>query len=210
MPARPNVPNVVKVEFVGTNGSYNWANVLHASWSGASPSVAALTSFATALGALWGTDMKSLYNPAVELESVIITDLTSDTGNQGTANPNIVGTSAGGPTPANAAILVNYPSSIRYRGGHPRTYWPGPSVSELNNEISWTAGLVTAVGTFMTALQNDLSTLTSGGTNLAGQCAVSYVTDKAPRVTPLVMAISNGAFTVEARCASQRRRIGRR
>jgi hypothetical protein len=141
---------------------------------------------------------------------VTITDLTNALGNQGVASPNIAGTAASANTAQNAAILVNYPSSIRYRGGHPRSYYPGAASNTLADDTHWNSTLITNVGTYLTALQNDYNTLTSGGTTLAGQCAVSYVTAGAPRVTPLVMNIAPGSYTVEARIASQRRRIGRK
>jgi len=210
MTARPFVANVVKIEYFGTTGFYNWAVIHHCNWSGASPSVAALDSFATTLGTLWGTDMKAEYGSALFLNTVTITDLTNALGNQGVASPNIAGTAASANTAQNAAILVNYPSSIRYRGGHPRSYYPGAASNTLADDTHWNSTLITNVGTYLTALQNDYNTLTSGGTTLAGQCAVSYVTAGAPRVTPLVMNIAPGSYTVEARIASQRRRIGRK
>lgn len=210
MPARPFVPNVLKVEWFGTTGFYNWAVIHHCSWSGTSPSVAALDSFAATLGALWGADIKTYYAPSTVLETVTLTDLTSALGNQGLANPNTAGSSANIGSPANAAVLVNYPSSIRYRGGHPRSYWPAGNYAALVDDTHWTSAFITQMETFMTALQNDYNTLTSGGTTLAGQCAVSYVTALAPRVTPLVMPIAPGSYTVVARVASQRRRIGRK
>jgi hypothetical protein len=154
--------------------------------------------------------MKASYQSALVLQTITLTDISSSTGNQGVDTPNIAGSNADMNVPQNAAILVNYPSSIRYRGGHPRTYWPGQAYQNLVDDTHWNAATVTSVGTFMTAIQNDYYTLTSGGTNLTGMCAVSYVTAKAARVTPLVMPIPNGSFTVESRVASQRRRIGRK
>ncbi len=210
MPARPYVANVLKVEWTGTTGYYNWAVIHHCSWSGATPVSATLASFATTLAGLWSSDMKAYYNAATVLNSVIMTDLTSATGAQGLDSPNIAGTNADMGTAANAAVLVNYPSSIRYRGGHPRSYWPAPCYGELTDDTHWTAGFITAVGTFTAAVQNDYSTLTVSSTNLTGMCAVSYYTAKALRATPYVMAISNGAYTVVSRIASQRRRIGRK
>lgn len=210
MAARPFVPGVIKVEWFGTTGYYNWAVIHHVQWTGSTPSVAALTAFATTLAGLWGTDMKGNYYSSLVLNTVTLTDISSATGNQGIDTPNTAGTNTAVGAASNAAILVNYPSSIRYRGGHPRTYWPAATYNSMVDDTHWSSSLVTSVNTFMTAIQNAYSTATSGGTNLAGQCAVSYVTGKAPRVTPLVMPISGGAFTTVARVASQRRRIGRK
>lgn len=210
MPARPNVANVIKIVWAGTTGFYNWNVIQHCQWTGSAPSVAALSSFSTTLGALWGSVIKPNYYSSTVLQSVTMTDLTSSTANTGSANPNTAGTDTDAGTAANAAVLVNYPSSYRYRGGHPRAYWPAFGYNQLQDDTHWTSAAVTLMGTFITDIQNDMTTLTSGGTNLTGQCAVSYITAGAARTTPLVMPISNGSFTVEARMASQRRRIGRK
>lgn len=211
MPALPNVPNVCKLVFAGVNGANNFALVMHVAWTGTSPSVASLNSFANSLFGLWGANLAALYPPATILNTVTLTDLTTSTGNQGisTTAPK-AGTSGGAVEPANAAILVNYPSSFRYRGGHPRTYFPCPAAGVITNENTWASTVQTDVGNFMTALGTDLNTLTNGGTTLAGQCAVSYYHALALRATPVVMPIANGVFTVVAKIASQRRRIGRK
>ena len=216
MPARPPVPGVVKIVLQGTMGPYNWACVFHSQWTGATPSVAALTAFATTISGLWASDVKPYMPASTTLVSVVITDISSSTGNQGIFTGNVAGSAAGAAAPSNAAVLINYPSSFRYRGGHPRTYMPPPQITDFLNEYEISTGYVTIVDTWMTAMQGEMNGGTSGGTTLAGQCAVSYIytptggAPGTPRTTPLVMPIAPGSYTVEQRIASQRRRIGRK
>lgn len=210
MPARPYVANVVKIAVEGTIGSHNFAIILHSQYSGSVPTAAELNTAATAMSALWTSGLKPYFSSTVVLSNIVITDLSSATGAQGVWGGTIAGTNAGAATGGNTAILVNYPSSIRYRGGHPRTYLPCPPDNNLATPSTLSAGAITEYTTGWNAFLAYLFGTSLGTTTLAGQCAVSYVTDKAPRVTPLVMPIAQNAITVEAGLASQRRRIGRK
>jgi hypothetical protein len=216
MTALPNVPNVVKIVFFGPLGAYNWANVMHAQWTGTTPNSTALTALGADLAAVWNSDMKAQVLPQCTLQTVTLTDLTTSSGAVGVDTPAIVGTNAGSTLTNNAAILVNFPSSFRYRGGHPRLYLPPSSTANLTNDSTWASGLVTNINTYINALQSAMNGATSGGTTLAGQCAVSYystaITPTPPhrRVTPVIMPIAPGSFTTEAHVASQRRRVGRK
>lgn len=216
MPALPNVPNVLKVVLSGTLGSQNWAIVLHESWSGGGPSVADLDTYATALEASWSTNMKSIFPSDVVLTQIKVTDLTSSTGNQGTWSGSVAGTGSGQINSGNAAVLLNYPSSFRYRGGHPRTYLPPATAADLTNSNTWNGTLTGAVTTGWTAFCVTMNTSSYSSFTCGGQCAVSYVstainpTPPHRRTTPIVMGIPSGTFSVVAKVASQRRRIGRK
>lgn len=208
MPARPPVPNVFKIAFTGLVGTYNFACILHATWSGTTPSAATCIGLATTLNDAWGTNMNSLFNSTVVMENVTLTDLTSSSGASGNYAHNQAGGSAGSEIAGNTSVLVTYPSSFRYRGGHPRTYLPPPPQSLLLNPGELTTGAVTSYGTGWGTLLGTLAGSSAAGTTLTQQCAVSYFTDNAARTTPVVMPISS--YSVQQRLASQRRRIGRK
>jgi len=210
MTARPYVPNVLKCEFEGTVGPFNFAIILHAGWSGTTPTAAILNALATDIVAGWTTGMKPLLAAATILGSVVLTDLSSSTGAQGIDTVNQAGTGTGGSATGNACVLVTYPSSIRYRGGHPRTYLPPPLTGILADDAHITTAGATAWATGWGDVLTTLYGSTSGGTTLAGQCAVSYRTGGAPRTDPLVMPIASGSASVKTQLASQRRRIGRK
>lgn len=210
MTARPYVPNVLKVEFEGTVGPFNFAIILHAGWSGTTPTAAALNALAADIVAGWTTGMKPLLAASTILGSVVLTDLSSASGAQGINTVNQAGTGTGGSATGNACVLVTYPSALRYRGGHPRSYLPPPLTGILADDAHITNAGATAWATGWGDVLTTLYGSTSGGTTLSGQCAVSYVTAKTERTTPVVMAIASGSASVKTQLASQRRRIGRK
>jgi hypothetical protein len=212
----PPAANVLKLQYQGKVGNENWAMIHHCAWSGTTPVTAALDAICAALAAPFTAHLIAVWNDATTLATITATDLTSDTGAQGTAAPALVGTGGGNLVPGSAAVLINFPSSYRYRGGHPRCYLPPFEDSGLTNANTWASSYITNANSFMTALQTLYNSTSSGGTSLAGQCAVSYF-NKALNPTPpylrssaLIMPIANGAYTAEAQVASQRRRIGRK
>lgn len=216
MPALPPVAGVIKIAQSGTIGVYNWANVLHAQYSGGPPDVADLTTFAGALEASWATNIKPLQNSDTILTKIAITDLATTSGALGEWTGSTAGSQSAQINSANACILMDYPSSFRYRGGHPRTYWPPFPAPDLQDAGHWTSG---AVASFVTATEVYLGLLytsTYTSLTLAGQCAVSYVytpvggSPGTRRTTPLVMPITRNSFSVPTEVASQRRRIGRK
>ena len=216
MPALPAVANVLKVAYTGTLGAFNWAVINHCSWSGTTPTVAILDTLAGDLEAIWAAHMIAHFNAPVVLTKVTLTDLTSSSGAQGNWSGTEAGTRGGSTTPANAAVLINYPSSFRYRGGHPRTYLPPGDAADLVDTSHWTTAYQAGVVASWTDLTAGYYGTSSGGTTLGGQCAVSYVytpvggSPGTRRTTPVVMPIAQNTFNVIQQVASQRRRIGRK
>jgi len=154
--------------------------------------------------------MRGLLAPSIVLGSVVLTDLSSASGAQGIDTVNQAGSGGASCATGNACVLVTYPSALRYRGGHPRSYLPPPQINILADDAHITTAGATAWATGWGDVLTTLYGSTSGGTTLSGQCAVSYVTAKAERVTPVVMAIASGSASVKTQLASQRRRIGRK
>ena len=218
MPALPPVPGVVKIVASGDTPVNNWANVFHATFTGASPSFATLSTIATDLSNEWSApnSIQTLQTADTFLTKITVTDLTTDMGAEGVWEGSIQGTNGEDPLPGNVCTLVSYQISRRYRGGHPRTYLNAGGDGNLQDMSHWNTGYVGDVVNAMNIWCNALYTVTSGGTSLTAQCCVSYV-DRASnpippyrRAVPLVEVIGNGVFKAEAQLASQRRRIGRK
>lgn len=210
MPARPFVANVCKCVFSGTISAHNFAIVTHFQYSGTAPTAAQLNTLAADFNSSWASDMSPLLVSNTILTAVTITDLASSLGAQGVAATARTGSNGGTTIGGNTSVLVNYPSSIRYRGGHPRSYLPAPPESELASASTISTGAQTSYTTAWNFVLSNMFGVSIGTFTTAGQCAVSYVTAGAPRVTPVVMPISQSAITVELQLASQRRRIGRK
>lgn len=198
------VPGVIRISLEGNQDGRPWANVFHARYTGGPPTAANLSTY---LSTWYGSAVGALApqaDTATQYTGATATDLSSLTGAQVEVSAPFAGTSGGDLLPSNIAILVNYNSSFRYRGGHPRTYYVGGTQADLANSNTWTSGFVTAA-TSAAAIVTAAFEVGGVGFVPTGQCAVSYKTADDYRVTPLVMPIST--LSVSAGVATQRRRM---
>lgn len=212
------VPGVLKVFLEGfTDGTdtFKWGNVLHFSYSGTAPSGATCATIASSISSQWGTHVASLCPSPTVLKSVSVTDLTSTTSGEGIALVSQAGSRGDDSIPANAAVLVSYPSVLRYKGGHPRTYLYALGNSDLTGAGEWTptAEVSTKWQAFLTACTE----ISVSGCSLTGFVSVRYKGKYLPNNgappwyldTPLVNSIPIADLQVQAQMASQKRRIGR-
>lgn len=211
------VPNVCKVVVSGSTGVRIWANVLHWSYAGAPPTPTQCAEFATGIFNAWQSDVTPLQTTVTSLQKVDVTDLSSNIGGEGSADGDVSGTRSGGELPSSAAVLISYGATLRYRGGHPRTYLLALSDSDLQDAQQWTNTAVTAVNTGWTNFRTAVTALGFGGTNFTSQVAVRYIGKYLPNggpphyylTTPMAMPLPAGDVLVDQQLASQRRRIGR-
>lgn len=201
----PVVPGAIKIEFLWSQEGLPAANVLHASYSSDPPSSGDLQTFAAALGGLFSTDIRSLYTTDTELVAVQCTDLSSDSGGVGLASIGITGTVVGAPCTAQACILTSWKILRRYRGGHPRTYWPAPCIAQISTVNSWYAACTDAFTTFAGDLQAACLVVSYGALDVTDLGTVSYVDSGAPRVDPIFEPFV-GAST-DSLVRTQRRRL---
>jgi len=211
----PFVPGAIKLVTNGTNTENNWANVLHFQYSGPAPTAGFVADTAAEAYNAWEEYLLPLCPPDTTFTGVEVTDLSSDTGAGGEYTAANSGTSTADHLPGGTCVLIDYPSSFRYRGGHPRTYLYIGADENMQDECTWNSAFVTTVtgawGNFISAL----SGTTGGGTTIGLQCAISYVSKTsnpvAPyrRAVPIIMPFPANQFTVQPRMASQRRRVRR-
>lgn len=211
MTALPPVPNVVRATVSGTSSELNWANVMHWRYTGSPPNSASVNDFAAALLGGYNGNMAPIMADDTTITGCVVTDLSSDTSNVGTAEGATAGTLGSEILPANSAALVTYPITVRYRGGHPRQYLFVGTANELQDQSTWTTDFVNDVTDAWAAVQATVTDVSFDGTAYTNQCAVSYRTAKAPRPAPGYLVLNfSSAFNVEVRLASQRRRMRRR
>jgi hypothetical protein len=105
-------------------------------------------------------------SPAYELVQVKVEDLSSATAAVGEAEPTQTGTRTGSAIGIQVAAVLSEEIARRYRGGHPRLYFPFGTVTDLADEQQWTGAFQAALSTswiaFLTALAGDV--WTGGGT----------------------------------------------
>jgi hypothetical protein len=107
----------------------------------------------------FSTNLASLMTADRILNQVRVIDLTSPIGGEGisTSAP-VPGTRPGGVLPASTAVLQSQEVLRRYRGGHPRTYWPFGSDDDLADANTWFAAFVNTVHAALVAHFTDWST----------------------------------------------------
>jgi hypothetical protein len=219
----PVVPNVLKVQLHYLNGSFSWSNALHFAYTGGPYGGSSLTSLAGTTATAWGADMAPQVDTVTSLTGVTITDLSSKSGGVGQVSVSTPGTHVGSPLPDSACVLVNWLISRRYRGGKPRTYFPGGVQTVLNADgRTWTAAFISAFGI---GLSNFLQAIFTNPDAVVGlqSCQVSYYSGFTPvtnqitgrvknvpniRTTPVVDLINS--TSVQPLLGSQRRRLRQR
>nr|CRY95980.1 hypothetical protein [uncultured prokaryote] len=215
MPPLPSVPGVIKVIVSTSRSDTPVENIMHIGYTGALPDSATLTAFM----ATFNPYLADLYNAegstdltGVQVEMI---DLSSDTGATAVAVLTATGVRTGDFAPSSAAVVCSWTIDRRYRGGHPRTYFPFGTAGtyEAGSAKLWDTGFIADVQTLVTTFISSWAGTTTSGTTWVGLVNVSYIdknTNPTPpyrRVTPIVDAITG--WTVKQRICSQRRRLGK-
>jgi hypothetical protein len=220
MTALPPVPATLKVALKGFVDGLDknvWANILHFGYTGSQPGSVALGQMANTIGNNWDTHMGPECPSQVQLQEVQVTDLTSASAGQGSFITTIAGKRGDDSIPANAAVLISYAVSTRYRGGHPRQYLLAGGNADLQGATEWSTLFRAEVEAHWTAFLNSIIGVSAGPATLNTFCAVSYYSGKDPitgkparRAVPLVLVLNASQPHAALGMASQRGRIGRR
>jgi len=220
MPALPNVPQVIKNVLRFTVSEDGAALIrFFLKYSGTAPSNAQLATFAAGIGAAYAANMTPLAGEGVILNDVQSTDLTSSTSGEGFSTEDAAGTRSGDPCPASACVLESLEILRRYRGGHPRIYWPLGIAGDLVNYQEWESSFLTSVASGLNAFYAAVEALTWTGGSIVSPVNVSFYEgftnrtgptgrEKAvatPRSTALVDDIVSSL--IRAGVAQQRRRL---
>lgn len=215
----PNTLRIVLEGFVDTSAADTlWANVLHFSYSGTPPSDTTAQTIAAQVAVAWNANVASLCPSPTTLQVVTCTDLTSTTAGEGEALVLYPGTRGDDSIPANAAVLVSYPSVLRYKGGHPRSYLYVLGNADLQGATNWSTAATAEVQTKWRAFLSAAALVSVSGTSLASFVTVRYRGKFLPNGgpphyylnTPLVNVVPANSAVTRQKMASQRGRIGRR
>jgi hypothetical protein len=100
----------------------------------------------------WTSTLSQSTHNGYTLATLVATDLNSDMGAVAVTNPGTLGgVASASPLDASVCWLINHKVGRRYRGGHPRTYLPGPRIEDLQNGVSWASA---SIGTLTSNWQN--------------------------------------------------------
>jgi len=221
VPPLPDVAKVLKLAFTFSLDEDLGAKVnFFKRYSGTAPSNSELVTFAGDVNGLFDTeDMKTLLSSTYALEDVAVTDLSSATAAFGHDDTGVTGTRAGDIVPASAALVVSHRIGRRYRGGHPRNYWPFGVQNDMQDAQTWTDAFVTECDGVIDAFMGAINAAGWSGAGTLDSVNVSYYegftvfigpTGRArnistPRATPLVDTVT--AHSPRHGIGSQRGRL---
>jgi hypothetical protein len=172
---KPFAPGVLNFKWKHTlGGDLDVLNGFYMSYTGTAPSNAQLVALGAAQAAVWATDFGPLTDADTQLTSIEITDLSSSTSAQGTANVSETGSRSGNYLPASTCVLLNFTVARRYRGGKPKVFLPVGVQGDLNTAQSWQATFITSCVTAWNAIITATIAAPWTGGVIVGQSNVSY------------------------------------
>jgi hypothetical protein len=176
MPALPAVSKVIRtaLRFNSTDADSDIISRFFTSYSGSAPTDAELVAWCTAVAGNFATNCAGLYPSVLQLVEVSAEDLTSATSAVGDYTAAAAGSRSGAPLSAGAAMVISYKIARRYRGGHPRGYWPFGTAADLTTQDEWGSTFLTdALSDFNAFGDANVTSGWSGAGTLAG-VNVSY------------------------------------
>lgn len=212
MPALLPVPSTLRVKFSGIYGSVPWACLFHWQYAGGTPGSSTITQLCAGFRSAWVAQIVPASNVIVRLTHTEAWDLNAPDGAYGSDTTQAAGTRTGQALPANVAVCGTWRVVYRWRGGHPRTYFPIANAPDVTSAHLWDptalATFSNAMGAFLTAMNGVSSGAISGSlicvrrqhTPVRGQPPVNY---DPPLRLPII------GYLVDSRVDSQRRRLGK-
>ena len=175
MPALPPVPKVLKVQYFWTIGADLAADCRqYFEYTGAGASIPDMNTLAGNIASSYATNLAPMAHASRVLTEVLITDLTSPTSSVGSTIVSTAGSRAGGELPASACLLESAEIDRRYRGGHPRTYWPFGTDTDVDTPQLWSTAFVDAAAAALAAHFSDWSTDLVTGIASVAPVNISY------------------------------------
>lgn len=203
----PNVPGIVKLQYfftLGTDSNVMTHLFFGAPGGGAYPGPD-LQGFVNLAHSSYVTNLKSLHTNQTILTKIVVTDLHDPSTIQYQWAGSEPGTRSLGPPSAQVAVIQNMKLARRYRGGHPRVYWPWGNNGDISSPQSWSASFVglcqTGINNYVAALQAYSST----ALNAPQLSNVSYWHAGALRATPVVDVVLSSVINPIP--GTQRRRL---
>lgn len=177
MPALPDVPQVLRITLQLSNSAAAREARVREFWqyTGGPPTDANLDTLATALQTAWGTHIKPVTHQDWSLLDVEIIDLTSPTAAQGLGSGGVqAGSLTGKALPIPAALLWEGKVHRRYRGGHPRGYWPMGDSTYTTDGERWDATPLANMESDINAYHAVVAGASVGSGTMVGRVNVSY------------------------------------
>lgn len=204
MPALADAPGIARVLFRQTLGGANVYNVLHVGRTDLGDTdpipLLEVESIANDAHDAFATHFLPILVAGLVLEETTAQDLTSNTGLASTYSDPTPGTSGAASQPNSVACVISWHTSLRFRGGHARTYIAGAPADAALSSRHFTT-------TFTTALRGAALAFAAASPTGYQYVMLKRITNGAPLTVPVPHPLL--APTVNQRMDSQRRRLGR-
>jgi hypothetical protein len=221
VPPLPAVAKVIKTDLIWSDEvNTDIVTRFFAEYSGSAPSDADLDGWCASLADAYESALAGLANPNVILSAINAIDLSSATGAIGVAAPAVTGTRTGDPVSIGTAVVDSYSIARRYRGGHPRGYWPFGNSLDLGTLQTWADAFVAEAQSEFNAWWLDVGTSGWSGAGTINHVNVSYFSGFTVVINPMTGRARNvptlrgipivdlvAGTTVRTKVGTQRRRL---
>ena len=175
MPALPAVADVFRVRMLWSiQGKEDQGLRMFYKYTGGPPDTADLLYFLGIIKAEADSALPTLYGADNVITGWIAEDLSSDMGAVAELTDSTPGTGAAEIVPPGTCVVSSYEISRRYRGGHPRSYWPLGLGANLENDGTWTPSFVSSCQSAIDSVIDSLPAATHGTVTILNQVNVSY------------------------------------
>lgn len=213
-------PGIAQAVLQGTIAGNPWAVVWHfqidsstTAWSSAG-----VTDLAISIKSMFPSPLLSMVPTNVTFNLVTVTDLTNATPFVGVSTgAAFTGTATGVSVTAAACALIGLKITARYRGGHPRTYWPGIAPGQTTDGENLTTLAATNYGTnfalWVTQIVSNMTSLGHTGVqHVVPRYSYTYTDDPVHHKYKKTKAAYLESFVVQSypcnpKIATQRRRL---
>ena len=170
----PDVQNVARVKALGLYQTHPIAILFFWHYNGNPPLTGDLNALLTGFDQALTTNMAPMLSTTVTITNWEAWDLASRAGATGAIPSTFVGTKIGATLPSSACYVTSWEVNYRWRGGHPRTYWPALIQTDLTNGSTVSTTVHTAMQNAVNGFRTAVNAITIGGTG-GHLTAVRYI-----------------------------------
>jgi len=213
MVALPDVPNGGRIRIFGSHQGVGILHLMHFAYTGTTLSQGNAQAVADGIRSTWNASIAAIAGTQTNYTLFEVADLSSRSGVIAQNNVAVVGTAAStSPAAVSICLVVSWTVGYRYRGGHPRTYFPLSSQNLVTDGRHVSTGTTNSHAAAWNAWLQAFNAITLSGST----CTLTYYSfysghtaDGKPivRPTPVPHAITGARVT--NRIDTQRRRLGK-
>jgi hypothetical protein len=202
---------VIRCSVEGAVSGVNWANIFWVRNGNAqTPGQSDLNAFVDALVNEYQSAFLGHIHTGVTVSEGVAVYYGPTGGDLGSNRGfSMTGSGGGAGLPNNVAQCVGWQLQQRYRGGHPRTYFPAPGNVAQSDSRLWLPSQVSAMTSAANSFHAFINGQTHGALSDLHLGTVSFVLRNAWRTPPLFRDFTLGGAHMDLRIDSMRRRLGR-